>query len=170
MSHDRYFFISADIFSYLLPEQHGCDRGRRRQPRSARRVLPLEHRDFQSCCSISESAPFDSWRDPRAFNALLSCCQPCRSSGAKVNLANRAKAINHWAADGHIYGGSSGASRRPPYSSLQCVPLPKRSQPLEVSKHGPNMMWCTVVEGTASPSLMLQTSHGDTTKPGCFGE
>ena len=57
--------------------------------------------DSEEVTPLGDGDPFKSWRDPRAYNAVLKACQPCLTHGRKqVPLANGAKAINHWAADG----------------------------------------------------------------------
>ena len=43
---------------------------------------------------------FETWKDPRAYNAVIKDCQPCYANGKRVALSNRAKALNHWAANG----------------------------------------------------------------------
>lgn len=47
-----------------------------------------------------ECAKFESWKDPRSYNAVLKACQPCNARGRRVVLSSRAKALNHWAANG----------------------------------------------------------------------
>ena len=57
--------------------------------------------DSEEVAPLGDVEPFKSWRDLPAHNAVLKACQPCLTHGRKqVPLANGAKAINHWAADG----------------------------------------------------------------------
>ena len=37
---------------------------------------------------------FETWKDPRAYNAVIKGCQPCYANGKRVVLSNRAKALN----------------------------------------------------------------------------
>ena len=49
---------------------------------------------------VVEVVAFNHCTDARAYNKVLKVCQPCYRSGRSVPLANREKALNHWAANG----------------------------------------------------------------------
>ena len=56
-----------------------------------------------------DTAPFVTWKDPRCYNKLLSCCQCCHlADRERVKLPKRAKALNHWEADGSGRNDSTG--------------------------------------------------------------
>ena len=49
---------------------------------------------------LTEIEPFVTWKDPRAYNAVVGCCQSCHAVGRTVKLPSRAKALNHWSSNG----------------------------------------------------------------------
>jgi hypothetical protein len=50
----------------------------------------------RECSEAAERSSQVSWKDPRAYNALLVCCEPYRQGGKRVKLPSRAKALNHY--------------------------------------------------------------------------
>jgi len=55
-------------------------------------------------CVSEEPAvePFANWKDPRGYVPVLACCAACwqGGQGPKIALPSKAKALNHWAANG----------------------------------------------------------------------
>ena len=43
---------------------------------------------------------FKGWKDPRAYHAVLGVCVPCHDGKRTTKLPTRAKALNHWSANG----------------------------------------------------------------------
>ena len=46
--------------------------------------------------------PFANWKDPQGYVPVLACCAACwqGGKGPKIALPSKAKALNHWAANG----------------------------------------------------------------------
>ena len=60
-------------------------------------VAVLSDSDEFTVVDPDEVVAFNHWTDARAYNKVLKVCQPCYRKGRTVALANKGKALNHWA-------------------------------------------------------------------------